>query len=275
MSAGLSLHRDEFIRLRDFVQKNLGIHLADGKMSMVEQRLRPMLLTRGIASFGAFLEEVEKRPKPDVMTDFVNRITTNHTYFNRESEHFRFLTEHVLPEHIAQTKGQKSLRMWCAAASRGHEPYTLVMLQKQVLGKDYGSWDAGLLATDISDQALSVAVRGRYPAEEVRALPETLRSFLHKVGESEYEVNGDVKKEVLYRKFNLHTPNYPFKRPFDVVFCRNVLIYFDMPTKLDVVRKIAEKLRLNGYLFVGLAESLGRDVGTLRYVRPGIYRKVA
>jgi chemotaxis protein methyltransferase CheR len=165
--------------------------------------------------------------------------------------------------------------MWCAAASRGHEPYTLVMLQKEVLGREYDAWDAGLLATDISDQALKVAVRGRYPADEVGALPERLRSYLHKVGEHEYEINHDVKKEVLYRKFNLHSPNYPFRKAFDVVFCRNVLIYFDTPTKLDVVRKIAEKLRVNGYLFVGLAESLGRDVGTLRYVRPGIYRKVA
>jgi chemotaxis protein methyltransferase CheR len=270
----LSLRREEFGRLRQFVHKNLGIFLADGKMSMVEQRLRPLVVGRGFSDFRAFVEAVEKNPGREMMTDLVNRITTNHTYFNREPEHFRFLEEKVLPEHVESARSSRSLRMWCAAASRGHEPYTLAMIQRRVLGRDYESWDAGLLATDISEQALSVAVRGRYPAEEADALPEGLRkAFMHRLPGGEYEVSAEIRREVLYRKFNLHTAAYPFKRPFDVVFCRNVLIYFDMPTKLDVVRKITEKLRPGGYLFVGLAESLGREVGLLSYLRPGVYRR--
>jgi chemotaxis protein methyltransferase CheR len=264
----------EFARLQSFVQQNLGIHLADGKMTMVEQRLRPMVANRGYADFTSFIEDCVKRPSAEFLTDFINRITTNHTYFNRESEHFRFLTEQALPEFLSRQKGQRVFRMWCAAASRGHEPYTLAMLQREFFGRDFGSWDAGLLATDISDQALRIAVLGRYPTGEVAALPDALKNnYLRRISPEEFEVIPELKRDVLFRKFNLHSTSYPFKKPFDVVFCRNVLIYFDMPTKLDVVRKIEERLVVGGYLFVGLAESLGRDVGRLRYVRPGIYKK--
>lgn len=242
---------------------------------MVEQRLRSLVLARGYSSFGELVVELERRPDPALVTEFVNRITTNHTYFHREPEHFRFLVEKVLPEHVASLRsGQRRLTLWCAAASRGHEPYTLAMLQRRFFGPDYSSWDAGLLATDISDQALRYAIAGRYPEDEVNALPAEYRTHFRRVGSGELEVAPELKKDVLFRKFNLHTENYPFKRPFDVVFCRNVLIYFEARTKLDVARKIAGKMRPGGYLFIGLAESLGRDASELVYVRPGVYRKV-
>jgi chemotaxis protein methyltransferase CheR len=277
----LKLEASEFSKLREFVFENMGIQLADGKMAMVEQRLRPLVEAEGCKSFTEFIERSLKHPSPRVMTDFVNRITTNHTYFNREPEHFSFLLSKVMPELVSRIRGdgrtasKPIFRMWCAAASRGHEPYTLAMLQRKYFGAEYNAWDAGLLATDISEKALAFATAGIYEAEEVEALPRDLRdAYMTKRPSGDYEVSRDLRRDVTYRRFNLHTASYSFRRPFEVIFCRNVLIYFDMPTKIEVVRKLASVMVPGGYLFIGLAESLGREVGALRYLSPGIYKKV-
>jgi chemotaxis protein methyltransferase CheR len=276
--AVVTLGRAEFSDLQQFVHAHLGIHLNETKMSMVEQRLRPWVETLGFQTFRDFIDRALKKPTPAVMTELVNRITTNHTYFNRESEHFTYLSSVVLPEITTRARsrpGKPTFRMWCAAASRGHEPYTLAMLQRKFWGPEYNSWDAGLLATDISEKALGTAIVGRYPDEEVQALPKDLREkYLRKVTEDEWEVAPELKRDVTYRKFNLNDASYPFRRPFDAIFCRNVLIYFDPPTKRDVVTKLAQVLEPKGYLFVGLAESLGREVGTLRAVQAGVYQKI-
>lgn len=275
------LSKQEFTELQSYIHQTLGIWLPDGKLTMVEQRIRPLVVESGLGSFGDFLRQRLRNPKPRDLTAFVDRITTNHTYFWREAEHFKYLVERVLPDLLrgirqrSQRGGQLELRMWCCAASRGHEPYTLAMLQREVLGSEYKNFSAGLLATDISDTALQVAIKGRYKGEEVRSLSADLvKKYFVPRPEDEFDVVPELKRDVLYRKFNLKNPAYRFKRPFHVVFCRNVLIYFDMPTKLDVVGKICTQLEVGGYLFVGLAESLGRDVGPLRYVQPGVYRKI-
>jgi chemotaxis protein methyltransferase CheR len=148
------------------------------------------------------------------------------------------------------------------------------MIQRLFFGGEYSSWDAGLLATDISDRSLRTALQGRYPKSEVDVLPvDWRRQFFRSVGD-EYEVTPELKRDVTYRSFNLKKPNYSFKRPFDIVFVRNVLIYFDVPTKHDVIRKIASQMNPGGYVFVGLAESLGRETGPVKYVRPGVYKKL-
>ena len=274
-----TLSKTEFTELQQFVHATLGIWLPDGKQTMVEQRVRPLVIDSGLTSFGEFLRtKLAHQPKKEDITAFVDRITTNHTYFSRETEHFDLLRSKVLPEVVAKIRArsgssQPVLRMWCCAASRGHEPYTLAMIQRQFLGSDYERWDAGLLATDISDRSLKFAVKGRYEDDEVQALPKEMqKQFFFKVG-NEWEVIPKLKSDVLYRHFNLNAPKYSFRRPFDIVFCRNVLIYFDMPTKLEVVRKIATQMPVGGYLFVGLAESLGRETGVLSYVQPGVYRR--
>jgi chemotaxis protein methyltransferase CheR len=275
--AVVTLARAEFTDLREFVHTHLGIHLNETKMSMVEQRLRPWVESLGFGSFRDFIDRALKKPTPAVMTELANRITTNHTYFNREAEHFAYLTSTVLPEVTARAKsaGNPTFRMWCAAASRGHEPYTLAMLQRKYWGSEYGKWDAGLLATDISEKSLATALVGRYPDEEVQAMPRELREpYMRKLPSGEWEVIAELKRDVTYRKFNLHNPEYAFRRKFDVIFCRNVLIYFDAPTKRDVVLKLAQVLEPRGYLFVGLAESLGREIGSLRSLRAGIYQKL-
>ncbi len=274
------LSKSEFTQLQSYVHSTLGIWLPDGKQTMVEQRIRPLVVEAGLSSFGEFLEKKLRKPTKADMTAFVNRITTNHTYFWREAEHFQYLSEQVLPE-ISQriSRGQlgrgvkHELRVWCSAASRGHEPYTLAMLQREFFGLEYGRWDAGLLATDISENALQVAVQGRYNKDEIEPLSQEFQKKYFKVKGAVADVVPELKRDVLFRKFNLKNPKYSFRKPFHIVFCRNVLIYFDMPTKLDVVRKICTQMTPGGYLFVGLAESLGRDVGALSYVQPGVYKK--
>ncbi len=274
------LSKSEFSDLQSYVHNTLGIWLPEGKMTMVEQRIRPLVIEAGFSTFGEFLEKKLRRPTAQDMTAFVNRITTNHTYFWREAEHFKLLVDRVLPEVVSvirrvhgSKESQPELRMWCSAASRGHEPYTLAMLQREFFGSEYGRWNAGLLATDISDSALQVAANGRYGSEEIQSLsPELRRKYFSRNGDG-VEVIAELKRDVLFRKFNLKKPQYSFRRPFHIVFCRNVLIYFDMPTKVEVVSKISSQLISGGYLFVGLAESLGRDIGSLTYVQPGVYKK--
>jgi len=274
-----TLNKSEFDELQSYIHSNFGIWLPDGKMTMVEQRIRPLVVDAGLPTFSDFIRLKLKSPSATDLTEFVNRITTNHTYFARESEHFDYLKKTVLPEltpiikRETQEGSKHVFRMWCSAASRGHEPYTLAMLQRQYFGAEYPRWDAGLLATDISERSLKYAIRGYYPSDEVEALPADMRQkFFTKRGD-EWEVVPELRKDVLFRSFNLNNDRYRFRRPFDVVFCRNVLIYFNMPTKLEVVGKICDQLRPGGYLFLGLAESIGRGTAGLKYVQPGVYKK--
>jgi chemotaxis protein methyltransferase CheR len=276
------LEAKDFVKLRDFAFEHLGIQLVDAKKTMVEQRLRSLVDAEGCKSFDEFADRLLKQPSGPLMTEFVNRITTNHTYFNREPEHFDFLVTRALPDAVARIRRETkpgstpTFRLWCAAASRGHEPYTLAMLERKFFGTEYTKWDAGLLATDISEKALKFAVAGVYEADEVDDLPRELREhYLKKRASGDYEVSAELRRDVTYRRLNLNATSYNFRRPFDVIFCRNVLIYFDMPTKLDVVNKLAKVLVTDGYLFVGLAESLGRDIKPFKYISPGIYKKVA
>lgn len=273
-----TLQKSEFDELQDYIHSTLGIWLPEGKMTMVEQRIRPLVVDAGLPTFSDFIRLRLRSPSPTDLTEFVNRITTNHTYFARESEHFDYLKQTVLPELVPGLKrdgqGTPIFRMWCCAASRGHEPYTLAMLQRQYFGNDYPNWDAGLLATDISERSLKYAIRGVYPDDEVQALPADMRQkFFNKRG-NEWEVHQNLRKDVLFRSFNLNNSTYRFRRPFDVVFCRNVLIYFNMPTKLEVVGKLCGQMKLGGYLFLGLAESIGRGTAGLKYVQPGVYKKI-
>jgi chemotaxis protein methyltransferase CheR len=277
--ADVRLSEGEFQDFSRFIYETFGINLGENKRDMLTQRLRSLVVEQGFESFRDFFQSQLKNPSREVLSDVIDRVSTNHTYFNREPAHFQLLTNKVLPEVMPRARarargGQPDFRMWCAAASRGHEPYTLAMLVRDFLGSEYPQWKAGLLATDISENALRVARAGVYPATEVDALPSQLRErYFSKKGEGFCEVAPGLKKDVTFRRLNLMNTSYPFRNPFDVVFCRNVLIYFDTPTKKAVCGRISDVLESGGYLFVGLAESLGREVGELEHVQPGVYRK--
>lgn len=271
----VSMSDTEFTMFRNLIYERLGINMTPEKRPLLMARLQSRITKGGYRSFREYFEQELARPSTETLNELVDRVTTNHTFFWREPAHFDFLTTKVLPELLPRCKTRnRELRVWCAAASSGQEPYLLAMLLLKFFDRDYTSWDTGVLATDISRDILYKAIDGIYPPEDVQGLPPDLRSrFMTKRPDGRFEVKANVKKEVLYRQLNLMSPKFPFKKPFDVVFCRNVMIYFDEPTKRSLLRRIADVTYPGGYLFVGNSESVTHLTTDFKYVMPGVYRR--
>lgn len=272
---GIRITDEEFTRLAAFIKSRYGIHLKTEKKALVMGRLSGLLLERGFASFSEYLRYVASDASGEATALLADKITTNHTFFMRETSHFGYFKEAVLPRLRAEVR-DRDLRIWSAGCSSGEEPYTLAMLLAESFGsEEYGrTWDTRLLATDISAKALSVAVRGVYADKDLEALPPAWRSaYFRRIGGGRSEVEERIKKQVIFRKFNLMQEIFPFKRKFHAIFCRNVMIYFDEGTKRELVRKFHAFTEPGGYLFIGHSESLEREHSGYRYVMPSVYRK--
>lgn len=267
---------EEFELMRKLIYDRFGINLTEQKRSLLVGRLQKLLRKEGHQDFRSYYESLKNEKEGKGLSTLVDLISTNHTYFNREKAHFEYFAETALPAVIQSLRQQKrkDIRIWCAGSSSGEEPYTLQMLMMEVLGSDYKNWDAGILATDISDRALTVARRGVYPTDRVDALPETLRrKYFQKIDTDSWEVIPAVKQEVLYRRLNLMNTVFPFKKPFQIIFCRNVMIYFDQPTREALVNRFHAATEPGGYLFIGHSETLGRQQDNYDYLQPALYRK--
>ncbi len=272
----LSISDQEFRQLRDLIQCRFGINLTEQKRSLLVGRLQKLMRQLGLVTFQQYYEYLTKDKSECALGELVDLISTNHTYFNREKEHFDFFFETALPAVVDKLRkaGKKDLRIWCAGCSTGEEPYTLLMLMMEYLGSEYGSWSAGILATDISDRALSVARRGVYSRDRVDQLPESLRrKYFTPAGMNEMAVTERVKKEATFRRFNLMNDRFPFKQPFQMIFCRNVMIYFDQPTRDALIKRYHQHTEPGGYLFIGHSETLGRSQDLYRYLIPALYQK--
>lgn len=220
------------------------------------------------------MDKVESSPKGEESNTLINVLTTNHTYFMRESVHFDFMKNEVLPYLKAKAESTKDLRIWSAASSTGEEPYTLAMVLMDFFRLEQGNWDTRILATDISTRVLEHAVKGVYLKEDLEALPDNWkRRYFTAKGNEEYEAKEELKRQVFFRRFNLMDP-FPFKRKFHVVFLRNVMIYFQDDVKYRLVNKIYDHMEPGGYLFIGTTESLDKAKMRFQYVQPSIYRKV-
>lgn len=266
----------EFRLIRTLVYDRFGINLTEQKRSLVIGRLGKLLRSLGFKNFNAYYDYLLADNTGSALDALVNRISTNYTYFYRENEHFTLFFSSVLPEMVKRISGEnsKDLRVWCAACSSGEEPYTLQMLIREYFGKRYPVWEAGLLATDISAKALETATRGIYPEEAIEKLPGPLkRRYFRKVAEEEYGVKDDIKRDVTFRRFNLMNERFPFRKPFHVIFCRNVMIYFDQPTRDALIERFHKNMVTGGYLFIGHSETLGREQTFFEYVKPAVYRK--
>jgi chemotaxis protein methyltransferase CheR len=273
----LTISLPEFHKFRRFIYDTFGIDLPETKREMLGNRLRQLIVEQGFASFDDYFTERLTKPTPETLDALINRVSTNHTYFYRESAHFEHLLQKALPEVVPvakkRAKGRPELRLWCAAASMGHEPFGLAIQLREYFGKDYSQWSAGLLATDISDKALSVGRAGNYSDEDVQAIPTAIRSkYFTKTAQS-WSACQELRTDVLFRRLNLMNKDFPFQKPFDVIFCRNVMIYFDHETRGALVARLRDSLYPGGYLYVGLAESLNGKATGLRMVSPGIYRR--
>jgi chemotaxis protein methyltransferase CheR len=265
----------DFQAIRDLVYDKFGINLTPEKKGMVVGRLQKILKTKGFQNFHEYYLHLVEDKTDRAINELANQITTNHTFFYREADHFDFFVKTILPEITARKKKTNShdLRIWCAAASSGEEPYTIVMMMMEYFGQDYPHWDAGLLATDISEKALNLAKQGVYEDYRVKPLPKHLIDKYFKRQQENWVLSERIKKEVTVRRFNLMNKMLPFKKPFDCIWCRNVMIYFDHSTKLELVNKFYNQTVPGGYLLIGHSETIGRGESKWKYVKPAVYRK--
>ncbi len=262
----------EFHRITVFVKQKYGIDLA-GKQVLVNGRMENYLLRNGYSGYDEYMAKVEKNPKGEEARNLINVLTTNHTYFMREFEHMDYLRKLILPQIKVKEAAKKDIRIWSAASSTGEEPYTIAMVLKDFFGLDHKFWDTRVLATDLSTRVLEVAQRGKYLKEQIDPLPDNWkRRYFKRLNELEFQALPELKKEVIFRQFNLMNP-FPFHKKFHVVFMRNVMIYFDEATKLELLKKVYNYLEPGGYLFVGTTESIDRKGTGFQYIEPSIYRK--
>jgi chemotaxis protein methyltransferase CheR len=268
----------EYQLIRDLVYERFGISLGESKRSLIVGRLNKLLKEQGLSNFSQYYEHVTTDNTGQALAKLIDRISTNHTFFYREYDHFEYFQQTVLPTLADKLKsqGKKSFRLWCPGCSSGEEPYTLAMLMLEYFSHDSISWDVGVLATDISSRVLKKAQNGIYEKESVAHLPSTLvKKYFHRVGEGQMEINDQIKNLVLLRRLNLMRPDYPFKNKFSIIFCRNVMIYFDHPTRMSLVQRFHRYLEDDGYLFIGHSETLGRGDRHFRYIRPAVYQRNA
>lgn len=263
----------EFRQLASYIKENYGIHLKPEKQALVTGRLNNVLKEMGFNNFTDYYHYIKSEIGGKAVMTLVEKITTNHTFFMREADHFYFFRDKVL-SFLKDTVRDKDLRIWSAACSSGEESYTLAMILDEFLGKEKILWDCKVLATDISDKVLNVAKKGVYSNDGISSLPAHWRmNYFRKYDVDNNILTEKIRNEVIYRKFNLMETVFPFKRKFHTIFCRNVMIYFDQQTKTELVNKFYDVMEFGGYLFIGHSESLNRDMTRFKYVMPSVYRK--
>lgn len=262
----------EFNRIVGYIKGNFGIDLSQ-KRVLIMGRLENYLLRNGFDSYNDYMTEVEKDPSGEEAKNLINVLTTNHTYFMRESEHFDYMRQIVLPQLRRKEAVKKDLRIWSAASSTGEEPYTIAMVLMDFFGIEHKAWDTKVLATDISTRVLEHASRGMYLKEQVEPLPPKWKQrYFKQINSDQYVAKDALKKELIFRRFNLMN-DFPFRKKFHIVFLRNVMIYFEDETKYNLLNKIYDFMEPGGYLFIGTTESMDKNKTRFEYVRPSIYRK--
>jgi chemotaxis protein methyltransferase CheR len=248
----MTLSQAEFTYVSTLVRREAAIVLAPGKEYLVEARLIPVARAVGAASVTEFLADLQRRPNPANQRRIIDALTTNETSWFRDREPFAALTDVVLPELVKSRSTSRKIRVWSAASSSGQEAYSLAMTLQETLPS---GWTYEIMGTDISTEMVKRAETGEYSQVEVnRGLPaKQLVQYFERAG-AHWRITAALRKNVSFRLMNLTTP-LPAMQPFDVIFLRNVLIYFDVATKRTVLQNAAKLLRPDGLLFLGAAET--------------------
>ncbi len=267
----------DFKTLRELVYDKSGIVLADHKRNLLYGRLARRIRALNLKSFAEYCALVAASGD-DETPHLINAVTTNHTNFFREVHHFEYLKEKFLPEIKSAVKPgtRPRVRMWSAGCSSGEEPYTLMSTMISCV-PDLAQWDYKLLATDLDTNVLDRARTGEYEARALEQFPQWIakKQLVSKASRDadKFRFNDDVKKYIAYKQLNL-LKGWPMKGPFDVIFCRNVMIYFDGPTKDNLIRRFIDLVRPGGLLIIGHSESIGNPKGLgLAVMGRTIYRK--
>ena len=275
-SNGPVLQTAEFEFLRRFVLEHCGISLGDHKHQLVQGRLQRRLRALRLKGFAEYCDVLRHDPQSE-LGELASAISTNVTSFFREVHHYELLENELLPAWLAhkQRAGDR-LRIWSAGCSSGEEPYALAMVLAEALARNNSTLDAKILATDLSPQALATASKGVYPLDRLGGISaERCRRWLLR-GTGEYEglasVHPQLRELVTIQPLNL-LHDWPMSGPFDAIFCRNVVIYFDQPTKQRLFRRYAQLLPVGGYLFLGHSESLHGINDDFELIGRTVYRK--
>jgi chemotaxis protein methyltransferase CheR len=265
----------EFESISTLVKDLCGINLHQGKKELVKARLSKRLRCLGLTSFQDYIEHLRK-DRGDEMIAMLDLLSTNLTSFFREPGHFDFLAELLAAKAASTAQGRaRQLRIWSAGCSSGEEPYTIAVIVNENL-PDLAAWDAKILATDLSTRVLARAKAGTYRGDQVSKVPGMCLSQYFTCVQSRperiYKVNESLSRLIRFARLNLMGA-WAMRGPFDVIFCRNVMIYFDKPTQSRLIGRFAELLAPGGILFVGHSESLAGVQHNLEYVQPTVYRK--
>lgn len=263
-----------FEQFKDLVYQKSGITLGPQKVALVSARIAKRMRTLGMASHEDYFRFVVRDESSAELVHLIDSISTNVTSFFREAVHFEILAKLVQDWRV---QSQPRFRIWCAASSTGEEPYTLALTVLEALGGHHP--DFRLLATDISTRVLETARKGVYSSVKLDPVPRPLlQKYFQKLEsgpDADYQVSDDLKRLISFNRLNLSEPPFPMKGPFDVVFCRNVMIYFDNEVRSRLVLEICRLLKPGGYLMIGHSESLSGIVAPLTLVQPAVYKKTA
>jgi len=263
----------EFRFLAELANKRTGIVLAEHKKDMVYSRLVRRLRVLKLKSFAEYCDLVQGENGAEEIGNLVNAITTNLTSFFRESHHFEHLRTAVLAPLVAKSPSPKRLRIWSAGCSAGMEPYSVAMTIKPTL-KDLKAWDAKILATDIDTNMLDKGIAGEYAIEQYENIPANYRGDVMQNKKADtIHMSDELKNLIAFKPLNL-LESWPMKGPFDAVFCRNVVIYFDKPTQTKLFNRIADLIKPEGWLYIGHSENLFKVCDRFELVGRTIYRKV-
>ena len=264
---------EEFVRISSYMKGKYGIDLSHKKV-IINGRLDNYLKSNGCNDCSEYLNAIKADRTGALEKILVNLLTTNHTYFMREFEHFEYFQKIVLPWIKMKESHKRDLRIWCGAASSGEEPYMIAMVLQDFFGMEKEKWDTRILATDVSTKVLKRAITGVYSAQQLENIPSgwKKRFFTERAQGGEYQVTDELKRQVLFRQFNLMNP-FPFRKKMHTVFLRNVMIYFDEETKIELLQKVYHLLEPGGYLFIGTTETIDRNSVPFQILQPSIFRK--
>jgi len=257
----------EFEQFRQLAYRTFGLDLKPGKEELVSSRLRKLVCSGGFRRFQDYYGSVVQDRTGEQLRAMIDALATNHTSFLREPDHFRYLCDQVIPS----MRERKPVEVWCAACSTGEEVWTLAMAMNEAAPQRV----IRISASDISNKALRFAQRADYPAERCHGLPGAwLARYFVAQGHppTAYQAAPLLRSQVTFRRVNL-LDSYSWPRAFPIIFCRNVMIYFDQATQARVIEGLTRHLEPGGYLFVGHAESLTRVAHGLEFVSPAVYRK--
>lgn len=270
----------EFEFIKNLVYKQAGIFLAPHKKIMVQSRLNARLRTLGITSFENYVAKLKLDPKfaTDEMQELINRITTNKTDFFRENHHFEFLKNQYFPalEQAAASGGSKNLRIWCSASSTGEEPYSIAIIVYDYFNAKPG-WNCKIYASDIDTQVIATAKKGLYRDDRLEPVSEAMKTkhFIKTVEKDHvfYEAKPHLKALIDFRQINLlHFP-FPITEKLDLIFCRNVVIYFDKQTQKTLFQNFEASLKPKGYLILGHSETMFGISDSFKFLGHTIYQR--